>query len=368
LPEYDIYTGEVIRLEKNLSEIYKIKTKTRAKIKTKINKPDGAPKFKRGPKPFAPGAFSSSLESMTANDIELNEAAKNAKKPSFDFARYFILAVSLGVFAFSAYNIALRLYSYVESAREYDRIESIFYFQGDDGRADFQILRQPRASDPIQDIFALQVYGAPIVETEIITEIRNIEQRRSNVNSLIDINPDYFAWISVKGTNIEYPVVQGRDNEVYLKRSFEGRRSDGGAIYIDFENSRDLLENRNTIIYGHNMMDSSMFQPLLRFGTDRAMFDRGVIELTTVDMITYRYLVFSAREEHISFYYIKIDFKNDEEWLGFLTEAQERSNFHKDIELYAEDRILTLSTCINNNVTKDMRFTVQAVLFEIIEP
>lgn len=76
--------------------------------------------------------------------------------------------------------------------------------------------------------------------------------------ALRKVNPDIIGWITVPGTKIDYPVVQGTDNDKYLHTSFEGEESVTGAIYLDFESDADM-EGKNNIIYGHNMKNGSMF-------------------------------------------------------------------------------------------------------------
>lgn len=80
-------------------------------------------------------------------------------------------------------------------------------------------------------------------------------------NKLEEINPDVIAWIEIPGLEISYPVVQGRDNDYYLHHLITGENHKSGSIFMDFHNQEDLSD-RNTIIYGHNMKDGSMFGTL----------------------------------------------------------------------------------------------------------
>lgn len=79
--------------------------------------------------------------------------------------------------------------------------------------------------------------------------------------SLYEINPDIVAWIVIPGTEVNYPVVQCEDNETYLHTSFEKEKNNCGAIFMDCDNHADFSD-WNTIIYGHNMKDGSMFHVL----------------------------------------------------------------------------------------------------------
>lgn len=77
-------------------------------------------------------------------------------------------------------------------------------------------------------------------------------------------NPETVGWLRIPGTGIDYPIVQGRDNDYYLSHGFDRKKSMDGAIYLDYESQGDFV-GRNNIIYGHNMKDGSMFRDLVRF-------------------------------------------------------------------------------------------------------
>ena len=89
--------------------------------------------------------------------------------------------------------------------------------------------------------------------------------------SLREENPDLVAWVQIPDTNIDYPVVQGSDNEYYLYHAFDGSSLAVGCPFLDYENQRDLSDNNN-FIYGHNMRNGSMFHDLASF-TDQGFFD-----------------------------------------------------------------------------------------------
>ena len=87
---------------------------------------------------------------------------------------------------------------------------------------------------------------------------------RSEIEKLQEINPDFTGILSIPGLGLTYPVVQGADNEKYLHCTFEGKKNPAGCLFIDHTNSRFYTDD-NTIIYGHNMKDGSMFGSLKRF-------------------------------------------------------------------------------------------------------
>ena len=185
----------------------------------------------------------------------------------------------------------------------------------------------------------------------------------TNINEIEEL----YGWINVMGTRVSYPVVQCEDNEFYLNHSHDKNRNPAGAVFADYRNSKNIMQNRNTIIYGHNMLNGAMFAGLTEFGRDEELFRKGMIEIEiTSENAIYCYEVFSVREEEITGESLinendmVINFDSDEEYAGYLREMQRRSIFQKDIELGADSKIITLATWVNDVSTRKM-FIVQGV-------
>lgn len=112
-------------------------------------------------------------------------------------------------------------------------------------------------------------------ETE--TEPAETEPVREPYVSPIDFealqkeNPDTIGWIQIEGTQVNYPIVQGTDNDFYLNHDFNGNESVAGSIYLDFESQGDF-DGRNNILYGHNMKNGSMFKDVVRY-KDESFFN-----------------------------------------------------------------------------------------------
>lgn len=82
--------------------------------------------------------------------------------------------------------------------------------------------------------------------------------------TLRDINPDIVGWIKIPGTKIDYPVVQGKDNEEYLHKTFSKKQNRSGSVFLDVNCKKDFSSD-NSVIYGHHMKDGSMFAELVKF-------------------------------------------------------------------------------------------------------
>ena len=131
--------------------------------------------------------------------------------------------------------------------------------------------------------------------------------------ALKKINPEIIAWIRIPDTKIDYPVVQGRDNEFYLKHTFKKTEHVAGSIFLDKDNSSDF-SNRKSILYGHNMKDGSMFQGLHKYENEQYLKTHNKVYLYLPDGQTLIYSVIKCE-------YVKAD--SDTFWLGEQVEMQQ---------------------------------------------
>lgn len=175
---------------------------------------------------------------------------------------------------------------------------------------------------------------------EKIQEVKNNSNNFSE--ELIKINEDYKMWIEVPNTNINYPVVQGQDNDFYLSHDFNKKESSSGAIFMDYKNNID--KDKNIIIYGHNMKNKSMFQNLMKF-KDEAFWRENNEIILTIDGKRYEYEIFSSYISNSEDIDLKTNFENEEEYLKYIDDIKKKSIFHRDINIKSNDRIITLSTC-----------------------
>ncbi|MDU4912113.1 class B sortase [Clostridium baratii] len=175
---------------------------------------------------------------------------------------------------------------------------------------------------------------------EKIQEVKNNNDKFSE--ELIKINEDYKMWIEVPNTNIDYPVVQGKDNDFYLNHDFNKKESSSGAIFVDYKNNID--KDKNIIIYGHNMRNKSMFQNIMKF-KDEAFWKENKKIIVTIDGKRYEYEIFSSYISNAKDVDLKINFENDDEYLKYIDDIKKKSIFHRDVDIKSDDRIITLSTC-----------------------
>lgn len=194
--------------------------------------------------------------------------------------------------------------------------------------------------------------GIVITDKVIEAEGSSASLFDTDITSLKQKNKDTVAYIKVNGTNISYPVVQSSDNEFYLKHSFDKSYSTAGWIYMDYRN-KNILNDNNTIIYGHNMLNNTMFSELTKM-TDNSFFNTDNNNYLTLitDKKTTLWKIFSVYISNPDTYYLTTNFANKDNYLNFLNTIKTKSKNNFNVELSENDRILTLSTCTNLNTKR----------------
>ncbi|MPW24268.1 class B sortase [Alkalibaculum sp. M08DMB] len=178
----------------------------------------------------------------------------------------------------------------------------------------------------------------------------------------LELNSDVVGWVKIQDTKIDYPVLQGKDNEYYLSRNITKETARAGSIFMDYRNEKDG-EDRNTILYGHHMKDGSMFKALMGYKEKDFFIKHPGIEFDTLKK-NWKWEIFSVYITDTKFDYIRTDFATEKEYEGFLKEIKERSLYDTGVKVMKEDKILTLSTCTYE--FDNARFTVHAKLVEDI--
>jgi sortase B len=181
-----------------------------------------------------------------------------------------------------------------------------------------------------------------------------------DIKALKQQNPDTVGFISVAGTNINYPVVQTNNNDFYLNNSFRKQRNHAGWIFMDHRNNPSLID-QNTVIYGHARVDDTMFSTLKNILNTSwiDVRDNHVVRYVT-ETETMLFQVFSVYTVPVESYYIQTRF-GDKQYVDWLSTMQGRSKYDFRAPVNENDRILTLSTCYNNN---DSRVVMQAKLIK----
>ena len=178
-----------------------------------------------------------------------------------------------------------------------------------------------------------------------------------NFEKLWKTNGDVVGWIYAPGTPINYPVVQSEDNEYYLKRMLNGAANGAGTIFMDFRNEADLTDF-NTILYGHNMKNGSMFGYLTRY-RNQGWYDTHPVMWLVTPEETYRIDVLAGRT-------VKADdasytiYNSQETFETWLTDFVSKSDFKSEAAVEDAAQVIALSTC--TYTYDDARYVLVGVL------
>lgn len=254
------------------------------------------------------------------------------KRTAGDVIRTLILILALGVFLFSAAKLVQIFLEYKQGTDEYDRMREFVTEKADTQEEEKETQAQ---GEEVQE----EKPKAPQVDW----------------TGLQGINQDIIAWIQIEGTEISYPVVKGVDNSYYLKHTFEGKSNIAGAIFVDSANSSDF-EDCNTIIYGHNMKNGSMFGTLRKHFKDEASIPGKYIWICTPQR-NCRYEIFSSHVVDAAGEVYTLFSEGDDSFAAYLERMAQQSQVPFEVPVSKEDKIITLSTCTGNDAT---RFVVQA--------
>lgn len=168
-----------------------------------------------------------------------------------------------------------------------------------------------------------------------------------DINKLKTFNPDTIGFIKVMGTNINYPFVQTLDNDYYLNRSYDKTYNNAGWIFLDYRNNE--FNDKNTIIYGHGRINGTMFGSLkdtLKSSWQNNK-DNYIIKIST-EKENSIWQIFSVYKIATTSDYLETSF-SDNEFESFINLIKGRSSYNFETNVTNEDKVLTLSTCYNDN-------------------
>lgn len=263
------------------------------------------------------------------------------KKTVGDVILTLVLLIAICVFCYAAYNLLHIFTEYKKGTDEYNQIEQMAV-----------TTREPdevavKEDDKEEDISVK--LKAPI---------------KVDFDALRSVNDDVIGWIYIEALDgVSYPVVQGDDNNTYLHTTYEGNYNFAGTIFIDYENSRDFSDC-NTLVYGHNMKNGSMFGNLNKFVKDAATYERSKYFWILTPEADYRYEIVSAYTTSVNSDTYTLFKGPGKEFQSYLEKIRGYSAIETTVrEMTIKDKIVTLSTCTGNSAT---RFVVQGVCVDTV--
>lgn len=234
------------------------------------------------------------------------------KSKSKEIIRKIIFIISLCVFLWSAYELFNIFNEYRKNANAYKDIEQY----------------APQVDVDAGDNKEVKPYGFT----------------KEDYDKLYEINNDFRGWIMIPNTKVNYPLVQGQDNDYYLTHNFKKDYNAGGGIFISYDNP-DPFNEKNTIIHGHYMKDKSMFGSLHSYKDESFGKENNKFYITTKDGIL-EYEIFSVYVEKANTNPYRYSFDSNDEYVKFLNGLKDKSRYKMvDYNLNSDDKIVTLSTC-----------------------
>jgi len=186
------------------------------------------------------------------------------------------------------------------------------------------------------------------IETNLFRRYGKTPLDQVNIGELKNVNSDTVSWITVDKTNINYPVVQTSNNDFYLNHDFNKTADSNGWTFMDYRNNPDM-SNDNTIFYGHNLLNKTSFGSVSNLFTEKwfQKSNHNIIVITANGR--YVYQIFSVYYSEPVTDYLQTNFFNREQYLQFLNNLKSKSKFNFNIDMNENDKIITLSTCTEDN-------------------
>ena len=265
---------------------------------------------------------------MEENKNNTQKQPEQKKKKKSDVLLTIALIVASAVFCYAAFNLYHIYTEYKKGTDEYNQIEEMAVTERD---ADSGEVAGPNAQ------------LKPPIEVDF--------------DKLKSVNEDVVGWIYVDALpDISYPIVKGKDNQTYLHQTYEKNYNFAGTIFVDYENSGDFSDC-NTLVYGHNMKNGSMFGHLKKFREDDRLYKQDKYFWILTPERNYRYEIISAYTTGVNSDTYTLFKGPGEEFEKYLETIKGYSEIQTDdTDLTIKDKIVTLSTCTGNEST---RFVVQ---------
>ena len=276
------------------------------------------------------------------NSDDLQERTEIPIKKSIRIALIAICVVFVFVFAFSAYKIGSTLIGYKKAESTYTNLSNQFVTIA--------------SAKPTQTL-APEASPEATAPTEVFPFKVDFEALKAS-------SPDAVGWIYSADTPINYPIVHTTDNVFYIEHLHNGEFNANGAIFIDCNIAPDFSA-KNTLIYGHNMNDGSMFANLRNYRDPAYYPEHPVMYICTPDKYYRVEIVAGLITEPDSYVYAH-EFQEIEQFHAYIESVKADSTFQSNVEVGDDDKIVTLSTCTYE--INDGRYGIIGKLVEILPP
>ncbi len=299
----------------------------------------------------------------------------------------------LSVMAFSGYQIYNILSEYKEGEDIYEELEDGFKVkvtQPQTTESPVEETGTEKITEAVDESESTEMISEAETEGEMETEEMTEEETRSwpdyseyehqeglflftipfdyvltpqyalDFENLLKLNSEVKGWITIEGTNIDYPVVQADNNTYYLRKTIDHKDNNAGSIFVECLVEAPFRQ-KNTIVYGHNQKNKRMFHELVNYQDREYYQEHPLIDIYTPDGQHQIYEIYSAYLTETGSATYQIHFKGEQGLAAYLDYTKEQSFYETNVAVNISDTILTLSTCTNDMDTE--RMIVHARLF-----
>ncbi len=279
-------------------------------------------------------------ESEENVDKELVEYYLEKQRKRKSTAKFAIIAVAFGVVILSLFMVIIKAVSDKRSETVREEIEE----SKKDNAFVFTTIK-------------------PVYNTTVTYDTYEIPDILMDYQDAYKKNEDLVGWIRIADTHIDYPVVQGSDNEYYLSHNFNGKNDANGCIFVDM-NCSIYPRSKNIIVYGHHMKSGKMFANLEKydsydfFSKHRTFTFDTIYEHAEYEVIfVFRDYVHASDDTDFK-YYEFVDVNSETEFNSYMEELKGKSIYNTNASVTMDDELLTLSTC--DYMQANGRFVVMA--------
>ena len=266
---------------------------------------------------------------------------RESKRKVIYFLIYTILAILITLSIIYIINIFLDKKQAIQESKLLDKIE----------------INENQVNETITEEIVNESTQENIEET-----INQKNERILKVQKLQEENPDIVGWLEIEGTSINYPVLQGNDNEYYMTHNYKKQKSKNGSIFLTKDYNWSIPSS-NLLIYGHNLSNGTMFQELLKYEKEDFYKKHPIIRFTTNNedaeyeiISAFKSRVYYKSEKNVFRYYYFVNAKTEAEYNEFVQNAKKASLYNIDKTAQYGDQLITLSTCSYH--VEDGRFAV----------
>lgn len=274
-------------------------------------------------------------------------AGKKKRRKTFgDVLTTILMLIALGVFIYAGYTLYGFYKEYKAGTDEYNALNDNYAEENE--TEDYNALENDDESQRISGrevkniVWNGQEMTVPVMTNPI--DFDGLQQQ----------NDDLIGWLKVRALDISYPVMQAEDNEFYLHRTFEKEYNFAGCIFLNCDNKSDFTD-MNSIVYGHNMKNGSMFGKIKQFQDEQVFNKSKYFWIYTKDLI-FQYRIFSVSvvsNEGLTYQ----TFYTTDKFQELINYAYENSEVDTSgVEVTTGDRIVTLSTCTGDDSTRRVVF------------